>query len=116
MQSRQGDDPGGLAGDGERSVSVVEQEDGGLNPTRRAVVGHTGDTVDEPGKSTPQEVDGRVAYVRADTVKVVKWTQPNLYIGGVEVTELAERLEATAKALTDMAEALRGIGRTRRSM
>ena len=50
MQSRQGDDPGGLAGDGERSVPVVEQEDGEVNATRRTVAGHTGDTVDEPSK------------------------------------------------------------------
>ena len=49
MQSRQGDDPGGLAGDGERSVPVVEQG-GEVNPTRRTVAGHTGDTVDEPSK------------------------------------------------------------------
>lgn len=93
----------------------MEQEDGEMNATRRAVAGHTGDTEPLPYVSSSPEVDGRMAHVRADTVKVVKCTQPNLYIGGVEVTELADRLEATAKVLTDMAEALRKMERTRRS-
>lgn len=39
-----------MAGDGERSVPVVEQEDGEVNATRRTVAGHTGDTEDEPSK------------------------------------------------------------------
>ena len=44
-----------MAGDGERSMPVVEQEDGGMNPTRRTVEGHTGDTVDEPSKGRALE-------------------------------------------------------------
>ena len=51
-------------------MPVVEQEDGEVNPTRRAVASHTGDTEDEPSKSRASEVDGRMAHVRADTVRV----------------------------------------------
>lgn len=80
----------------------------------RTVADHTDDTEDEPqGKAS--EVDGRMGYVCTDTVRVFKVTQPDLYIGGMEVTELVTRLEETAKALTDMAEALLEMERTRRS-
>lgn len=93
----------------------MEQEDGGMNPTRRTVAGHTDNTEPLPYVSSSPEVDGRMAHVRADSVSE-RCTRPNLYIGGVEVTELADRLEVTAKVLTDMAEALRKMEGTRRSM
>lgn len=82
---------------------------------RRTVAGHTDDTEDEPNKGKASEVDGRMKYVCTDTVRAFKVTQPNIYIGGMEVTELVTRLEETAKALTDMAEALLEMERTRRS-
>lgn len=82
---------------------------------RRTVASHTDDTEGEPTKGKASEVDDRMGHVCTDTVRVFKVTQPDLYIGGMEVTELVTRLEETAKALTDMAETLLEIEGTLRS-
>ena len=86
-----------------------------MNPDRRTVAGHTDDTEGEPSKGKASEVDDRMGHVCTDIVRALRVTQPDLYIGGMEVTELVTRLEETAKALTDMAEALLEMERTRRS-
>lgn len=82
---------------------------------RRTVASHTDDTEGEPTKGKASEVDGRIGRVCTSTARALRVTQPDLYIGGMEVTELVTRLEETAKALTDMAEALLEMERTRRS-